>query len=157
MKKSTGLLLALVVLALLAGGALALLTLRGKEAPTYQSKGKLEVICDVEISRPTEGLSQPFDVSHLTLPAQFDFDESTGWYTGEYTISMNRKGTLKVNDAVLEVTRPAFFKRYGLVILSEHFTLDRRSGAFRQWLDLEGEKRLELITGHCKRSNNAPF
>ncbi len=35
MKKSTGLFLALVVLALLAGGALALLTLRGKEAPTY--------------------------------------------------------------------------------------------------------------------------
>jgi hypothetical protein len=27
----------------------------------------------------------------------------------------------------------------------------------KQWLDLDGGKRLDLIVGHCKRTNNAPF
>jgi hypothetical protein len=123
----------------------------------YQSKGKLEVVCDVEVSKPTDNLSQPFDVSHLTMPAQFDFDENTGWYTGEYAISMNRKGTLHVQDDVLKVSRPALFKRHGLVITGEHFTLNRRNGEFKQWLDLDGDKRLDLITGRCKRTTKAPF
>ena len=123
----------------------------------YQSKGKLEVVCDVEVSKPNDNLSQPFDIAHLTMPAQFDFDENTGWYTGEYAISMNRKGTLHVQDDVLKVSRPALFKRHGLIITGEHFTLNRRNGEFKQWLDLDGDKRLDLITGRCKRTTKAPF
>jgi len=41
------------------------------------------------------------------------------------------------------------FKKYGFVVLGDHATLDRTNGAFKQWLDLEGQKRLDLITGQC--------
>ncbi len=124
---------------------------------SYANKGVLEVVCDVEISRPGETLAPPFDVAKLTLPAVFNFDENTAAYPGEYTISMNRKGTLRVEDAQLTIHRPAMFKRHGAVIIGEHVTLNRKTGEFRQWLDLEGGKRLDLISGTCKRTDNAPF
>jgi hypothetical protein len=123
----------------------------------YKNKGVLEVICDVEISRPGEKLIPPFETSRTPLPAVFDFEDGTGAYAGEYTISMNRKGTLKAQGDLLELYRPAMFKRHGVVIIGEHVTLDRRTGAFKQWLDLDGGKRLDLITGTCKRTDNAPF
>jgi hypothetical protein len=91
------------------------------------------------------------------MQAVFNFDEGTGAYPGEYTISMNRKGTLKVDKDLLEIYRPAMFKRHGMIIIGEHVTLDRRTGELKQWLDLDGGKRLDLIVGHCKRTNNAPF
>jgi hypothetical protein len=129
----------------------------GDKKQAYQSKGKLDVVCDLDVSKPGDNLVPPFDTVRMTMPAQFDFEENTGWYTGEYTISMNRKGTLQVQDDLLKVSRPALFKRHGVAIIGEHFTLSRRNGEFRQWLDLEGGKRLELITGRCKRTTNAPF
>ena len=116
----------------------------------FKNKGLLKVICDVEISHPTNGLGQPFDTEFITIPAEFDFEEKTGWYPGEFTISQNRKGTLTINGSVLEISRPALFKNYGFAVLGDHATLDRSNGSFKQWLDLEGEKRLELITGQCK-------
>lgn len=124
---------------------------------SYANRGVLEVVCDVEISRPGETLAPPFDVVKLTLPAVFNFEDNTAAYPGEYTISMNRKGTLRVNDSQLEIHRPAMFKRHGTVIIGEHVTLNRKTGEFRQWLDLEGGKRLDLISGTCKRTDNAPF
>ena len=149
---------ALSVAALLAALTAAGVLHWGEDTPQkFQSKGKLEVVCDVEISRLNEGLTQPFDVDKLTLPAEFDFEEKTGWYTGEFTISKNRKGTLKVEGSVLEIYRPAMFKRYGLTVIGEHVTLDRSNGQFKQWIDLDSEKRLDLITGRCKRTTNAPF
>jgi hypothetical protein len=160
MKKIIIALLALVVLAGIVISAAMTgqisLDIHGKKTP-FQSKGKLDVICDLEVSKPSDNLSQPFDTVRLTMPAQFDFDENTGWYTGEYAISMNRKGTLHVQDDLLKVSRPALFKRFGLIITGEHFTLNRRNGQFEQWLDLEGDKHLDLITGRCKRATNAPF
>ena len=160
MNKTITALLVLIVLAGLAiiaemTGMLSL-DMNGKKTD-YQSKGKLEVVCDVEVSKPNDTLSQPFDTTHLTIPAQFDFDENTGWYMGEYAMSMNRKGTLQVQDDLLQVSRPALFKRYGLTITGEHFTLNRRNGEFKQWLDLDGDKRLDLITGRCQRTSKAPF
>lgn len=160
MKKLMTILLILIVLAGLIAtaqmtGLISLVT-HNKEI-AYQNKGKIDVVCDLEVSKPNENLSQPFDTVRMTMPAQFDFEESTGWYTGEYTISMNRKGTLQVHDDLLKVSRPALFKRHGLSITGEHFTLNRRNGEFKQWLDLEGDKHLDLISGHCKRTNNAPF
>jgi hypothetical protein len=115
----------------------------------FKNKGLLKVICEVEISRPTNGLGQPFETEAMTIPAEFDFEEKTGWYPGEFTISENRKGTLTINDSILEISRPAMFKKYGFVVLGDHATLDRTNGAFKQWLDLEGQKRLDLITGQC--------
>ncbi len=152
-------LIVVLAVALVLGALLATGVLRWREEPgqTFQSTGKLEVVCEVEISRLNEGLTQPFDVDRITIPAEFDFEEKTGWYTGEFTISRSRKGTLKVDGAVLEIYRPAMFKRFGLVIQGEHVTLDRTNGAFRQWIDLQGDKRLDLITGRCKRKNDLPF
>lgn len=160
MKKTILVLLALIVLAgivmIAQVNGLLSLDMNGKK-PAYQVKGKLDVVCDLEVSRPTDNLSQPFDTARITMPAQFDFEENTGWYTGEYAISINRKGTLQVQDDLLIVSRPALFKRFGLMITGEHFTLNRKNGEFKQWLDLEGNKRLDLITGRCKRTSNAPF
>ena len=159
MKLSRTLVIFLIVVVVLLGALTATGLLRWGDEPkqNFQSKGKLEVVCEVEVSRLNEGLTQPFETSKLNLPAEFDFEEKTGWYTGEYTISKNRKGTLKVDGALLEIYRPAMFKRYGLVVLGEHVTLDRRTGQFKQWIDLENEKRLDLITGSCKRTTDAPF
>jgi hypothetical protein len=36
-------------------------------------------------------------------------------------------------------------------------TLNRKTGEFSQWLELDGGKRLDLISGTCKRTDNAPF
>lgn len=162
MSKSGGFLMAIVLAAALVAAAVltGVVTLNvggsgGQHA--YKNKGVLEVVCDVEASKPTDGLVPPFETVRLTLPAVFDFDENTGAYAGEYTISLNRKGTLKVNGEQLEINRPSMFKRHGAVIIGEHVTLNRRTGEFRQWLDLDGGKRLDLITGSCKRTDNAPF
>ncbi len=161
MSKTVSILLgaALSVLLLVIAAMTGLISLNiGSNAPEkFLNKGKLEVICEVNVNKPSDGLNQPFETSKLTLPAIFEFDESTGAYAGEYAISLNRKGTLRVNGEVLEISRPAMFKRYGLVITGEHITLNRRTGEFKQWLDLEAGKRLELIAGRCKRTDNAPF
>ena len=159
MTKSKVILALLLTIAVVLGALTATGLLHWGEEPKtgFQKKGVLTVICEVEVSRPTNGLGQPFDVESLTMPAEFDFDEKTGWYPGEFTISQNRKGTLTINGSVLEISRPAMFKKYGFAVQGDHVTLDRSNGSFKQWIDLEGEKRLELITGSCRRTTNAPF
>jgi hypothetical protein len=162
MSKTTSLFLAIAAIIVLAVAAsvTGLVTFNfGGQAKTgsYKNKGVLEVVCDAEISKPGERLTPPFELTRLSLPAIFDFEENTGAYPGEYTISMNRKGTLKVDGDRLEIYRPAMFKRHGVIITGEHVTLDRRTGELKQWLDLDGGKRLDLIVGSCKRTNNAPF
>jgi hypothetical protein len=116
------------------------------------NSGKIELVCDVEVARPVNGLGQPPETSRMTLAAGADFEENTGWYTGEYAISTNRKGTLKIDRAVIEVSRPALFSRYGVTILGEHFTLDRTNGEFKQWLALKDDKKIYIVSGTCKRS-----
>lgn len=148
-----------VVVALILGGLILTGMLHWGDEPKtkFQGKGKLEVVCELEVSRPVDGLGQPFEVSKMTMPAEFDFEEKTGWYTGDLTISKNRKGALKIEGPLLEISRPAMIKRYGVAITGEHVTLDRTNGEFKQWVDVENGKRLDLITGHCKRTTNAPF
>jgi hypothetical protein len=150
---------AIIVLAIVASFAgLISVNFGGNDkAAKYKNKGVLEVVCDAEISKATENLVPPFEVNRTPLPAIFDFEDGTGAYPGEYTISMNRKGTLKANGDLLEIYRPAMFKRHGVTIIGEHLTLDRRTGQLKQWLDLDGGKRIDLISGSCKRTNNAPF
>jgi hypothetical protein len=159
MTKSKVILILLLIIAVSLGVLTAAGLLHWGEEPKtgFQKKGLLTVICDVEVSRPTNGLGQPFEVESMTMPAEFDLDEKTGWYPGEFTISQNRKGMLTVTGPVLEISRPAMFKKYGFAVLGDHVTLDRTNGSFKQWLDLEGEKRLDLITGSCRRTTNAPF
>jgi len=159
MTKSKVILILLLIIAVVLGVLTATGQLHWGDDPKsdFQKKGLLTVICEVEVSRPTNGLGQPFEVESMTMPAEFDFDEKTGWYPGEFTISQNRKGTLTVTGPMLEISRPAMFKKYGFAVLGDHVTLDRSNGSFKQWLDLEGKKRLELITGSCRRTTNAPF
>ncbi len=129
----------------------------GSSPKTYQTRGTLEVVCEVVVQRPVDGLSQPFETSKLTLPAVFDLDEGTGAYAGEYAISLNRKGSLRVDGDKLEIVRQAMFKRHGISIQGEYVELNRKNGEFRQWLDLGNGKRLELVSGKCKRPDNLPF
>lgn len=145
----------LVTLAQLTG----LINLNGKieHESKFHNTGALELVCDLEIKRPIDGLTQPFEVTRKTMPAGVNFENNTGWYTGEYAISTNRKGTLSIKGSVLEVSRPAMFSRYNISIISEHFTLDRNNGEFEQWLELKGGKKLVLITGSCMRSEKKPF
>jgi hypothetical protein len=159
MTKSKVILILLLIIAVSLGVLTATGLLHWGEEPKtgFQKKGLLTVICDVEVSRPTNGLGQPFEVESMTMPAEFDLDEKTGWYPGEFTISQNRKGMLTVTGPVLEISRPAMFKKYGFAVLGDHVTLDRTNGSFKQWLYLEGEKLLDLITGSCRRTTNAPF
>ncbi len=124
---------------------------------TYQTRGKLEAVCDVVVQRPVDGLNQPFETGKLALPVVIDFDEMTGAYAGEYSISLNRKGSLHVDGDKVEILRQAMFRRYGITIQGEHAELDRKTGEFQQWLDLGNEKRLTLMTGKCHRPDNAPF
>lgn len=127
------------------------------ESHRYQTRGTLEAVCDVVVQRPVDGLDQPFETSKLPLPVVIDFDEMTGAYAGEYAISMNRKGTLHADGDKLEIVRQAMFKRYGITIQGERAELDRKTGEFRQWLELGNDKRLNLMTGKCRRKDNAPF
>lgn len=162
MSKITALVLAVILAAAACGigvlsGVISLNLGAQPDKSRFGNKGVLEVICDVEISRPGDTLTPPFDTVKLTLPAIFNFEEKTANYPGEYTISMNRKGTLQVREAVLEIHRPAMFKRHGVVIIGERVTLNRKTGEFSQWLELDGGKRLDLISGTCKRTDNAPF
>lgn len=162
MSKTATALLAIAVAAIAVTAAslagLVTLNIGGDAKPArYGNRGILEAICEVQASRPGDKLAIPFETSKLTLPVVFNFDEQTGAYPGEYAISMNRKGTLRVNGSELEIHRPAMFKRHSTVIIGEHVTLNRETGEFRQWLDLNGGKRLDLIQGTCKRTDNAPF
>lgn len=118
---------------------------------------KFSLICKVHIRRPKEGIEAPAETEDTVLQAGFDLDEQSGWYEGEYTISASRKGSLHVNGDVLEAGRPAMFKRYGISITGERFSVDRSTGKFRQWVLIGDGKRLDLIDGVCKRVINAPF
>jgi hypothetical protein len=128
MSKITALVLAVILAVAACGigilsGVISLNLGAQPDKSRFGNKGVLEVICDVEISRPGDTLTPPFDTVKLTLPAIFNFEEKTANYPGEYTISMNRKGTLQVREAVLEIHRPAMFKRHGVVIIGERVTL----------------------------------
>lgn len=159
MTKSKIILILLLIIGIVLGALTATGMLHWGEEPKtgFQKKGLLTVICEVDVSRPKNGLGQPFEVESMTIPAEFDLDEKTGWYPGEFTISENRKGSLTIQGAMLEITRPAMFKKYGFSVLGDHASLDRTNGSFKQWVDLEGQKRLELMTGTCRRTTNAPF
>jgi hypothetical protein len=128
-----------------------------RESHAYQTRGTLEAVCDVVVQRPVDGLDQPFETSKLPLPVVIDFDEMTGAYAGEYAISMNRKGTLHAKGDKLEIVRQAMFKRHNITIQGEAAELDRKTGEFRQWLELGNDKRLYLMAGKCRRKDNTPF
>ena len=147
--------LAIVAIAYLMG--VVTLNLGRGSSPQYQTRGTLDAVCDVVVQRPVDGLAQPFETSKLTLPVVIDLDEMTGAYAGEYAISLNRKGTLHVDGDRLQIVRQAMFKRYGITIQGEHAELNRKTGEFRQWLDLGNDKNLYLMSGKCHRRDNAPF
>ncbi len=147
--------LAIVAIAYLMG--VVTLNLGRGSSPQYQTRGTLDAVCDVMVQRPVDGLAQPFETSKLTLPVVIDLDEMTGAYAGEYAISLNRKGTLHVDGDRLQIVRQAMFKRYGITIQGEHAELNRKTGEFRQWLDLGNDKNLYLMSGKCHRRDNAPF
>ena len=86
-----GIIITVVLIAAAHFAGLISLDLGGNTKPVrYKNKGILEVVCDVEVSRPGEKLTPPFETSRMPLPATFDFEDGTGAYAGEYT---DRKST----------------------------------------------------------------
>lgn len=151
-------LLGLVAIVAIAYGIGALMLGLGRSSSQqYQSRGKLEAVCDVVVQRPVDGLNQPFETGKMTIPVVIDFDEMTGAFAGEYSISLNRKGSLRVDGDKVEILRQAMFRRYGITIQGDHGELDRKSGEFHQWLDLGNDKHLTLMSGKCHRPGNVPF
>jgi hypothetical protein len=58
---------------------------------------------------------------------------------------------------LLHVRRPALFPRFGVMVAGEEFTVNRSTGEFRQWLNLQDGRTLELMSGYCGRFAKAPF
>ena len=77
MKKTITVLLTLIVVA----GLIAIAQVNdlisfdtGDKKQAYQNKGKLDVVCDLDVSKPGDSLVPPFDTVRMTMPAQFDFE-----------------------------------------------------------------------------------
>tara|TARA_S200000501_G_C20827098_1_gene745453 strand:+ start:720 stop:1190 length:471 start_codon:yes stop_codon:yes gene_type:complete len=122
--------------------------------PIKKLSGLLKIICNGTFRTPVDGLGQPFETEELIFPAEFNFDNNTGWYTGVWAISQNRKGTLKLQENILEVYRQAMFERYGFKVYGEYFSLNRNTGEFVQWLILKNQKKLYTVKGKCKEIEN---
>ena len=58
---------------------------------------------------------------------------------------------------MLHVRRPAMFQRFGVMVTGEEFTLNRATGEFRQSLNLQDGRTLELMSGYCGKFAKAPF
>lgn len=158
----TSLAAGLIVLVLVAAQFTGLISLgKTKHSNTtyLQSKetsGVLDLVCETIVTRYKNGLSQPPETEKMLLPVGVDLTNHVGWYAGEYAISMNRKGTLSISGDLLKVSRPALFPRYGVMITGEHLTVNRQTGELRQWLDVKGGTRLDLIRGECKSAGKTP-
>lgn len=117
----------------------------------------LNLICEINVSMPTDDLESPRKSAVRTVIAGIDFATHSGWYQGEFTISETRKGAAVEQGNVVRVSRPAMFRRFGATVSGEEFTVDRSSGNFRQFLIFEGGRKVEFGAGYCGRYIKAPF
>lgn len=134
----------------------------GSELAADSESGKndktpLNLICDLKVSMPVKDLDSPRQAFTQMVIAGIDFSNLSGWYQGQFTISETRKGTLSTEGSVLHVRRPAMFQRFGVMVTGEEFTLNRATGEFRQSLNLQDGRTLELMSGYCGKFAKAPF
>ena len=127
------------------------------ERASRTDKTALSLICDLKVSMPVNDLNAPRENFTPMVIAGFDFSKLSGWYQGQFAISETRKGTVSTEGALLHVRRPALFPRFGVMVAGEEFTVNRSTGEFRQWLNLQDGRTLELMSGYCGRFAKAPF
>jgi hypothetical protein len=133
----------------------------GEERLTSKKVSELDenitFLCEANYSIPTNGLEGPNKVYKEMIAAGLDYKNKAGWYQGNYSISESRKGALVLQGNKAFVSRPAMFERFGVMITSEQFTLDRTTGEFNQSLTIKDGKKIEIIHGYCGKLTKAPF
>ena len=121
------------------------------------NKGPLTFICTGKFSMPEDGFEQPAKDYNKTFFAGIDIESRSGWYDGIFSITESRKGALILEGSQVSVQRPLMFERYGSMLINEHFTLERSSGAFEMTLTLRGGRKVPIIKANCAKFTRAPF
>ncbi len=124
---------------------------------TQRSMEDVTLICEANYSMPGNDLDAPHKVYKELVAAGVDYKNMAGWYQGVFSISESRKGALVVNGNKAIVSRPAMFERFGTMVTSEQFTLDRDTGEFLQSLTVKDGRKIEIIKGYCGKLTKAPF
>lgn len=122
-----------------------------------ETEDNVTFLCDANYSVPTNGLDGPNKVYKEMLAAGLDYKNKAGWYQGTFSISESRKGALVLQGNKAIVSRPAMFERFGTMVTSEQFTLDRTNGEFSQSLTIKDGRKIEIIHGYCGKLTKAPF
>ncbi len=175
MKKGTlhtALIAALVVTAaFVAAGTLAYASgwIGFNKSPSQSAEERLEaekvrraeeditLICEANYTMPGNDLDAPPKVYKEMVAAGLDYKNMAGWYQGVFSISESRKGALAVKGNKAIVSRPAMFERFGTMVTSEQFTLDRDTGEFLQSLTIKDGRKIEIVKGYCGKLTKAPF
>ena len=122
------------------------------------NKGVIDLICELSMDLDGQlalGITAN-EPSRITM-AQIDFSKSSGWYQGKIAISESRGGNLSVSGNKLQVSRPAMFQRFGVMISREEFSVDRKTGSFEQSITTSEGKTIRLIKGTCAQVIKPPF
>jgi hypothetical protein len=130
---------------------------RLSSGPKTVADENITFLCDATYSVPTNGLEGPNKVYKEMMAAGLDYKNKAGWYQGTFSISESRKGALVVQGDKAVVSRPAMFERFGAMITSEQFTLNRSTGEFTQSLTIKDGRKIEIVHGYCGKLTKAPF
>lgn len=130
---------------------------RLKTGKVVEAEDNITFLCDANYSVPTNGIEGPYKEYKEMLAAGLDYKNQAGWYQGTFSISESRKGALVMRGNKATVTRPAMFERFGTMVTSEQFTLDRATGEFHQSLTLKDGRKIEIVKGYCGKLTKAPF
>lgn len=122
-----------------------------------ESEENITFLCEANYSVPTNGLEGPNKVYKEMMAAGLDYKNKAGWYQGIFSISESRKGALVLQGDKAVVSRPAMFERFGVMVTSEQFTLNRSTGEFTQSLTIKDGRKIEVIHGYCGKLTKAPF
>ena len=130
---------------------------RLKAERTKRSDEDITLICEANYTMPGNTLDATPKEYKEMMAAGLDYKTMVGWYQGVFSISETRKGVMVVKGNKATVSRPAMFERFGTMVTSEQFTLDRSTGAFLQSLTIKDGRKIEIITGYCGKMTKAPF
>jgi len=126
-------------------------------AKTKLSTESANFVCEVMVSMPQGDLQAEPNVYSDVVVVGLNYEQKSGWYQGQFSISESRKGSMVLEGSKAVVSRPAMFQRFGQMIIGEDFTFDRSNGAFVQTLTFKGGNRRHILKGTCAKMVRAPF
>ncbi len=124
---------------------------------TKLSTESANFVCEVMVSMPRGNLQAEPEVYSDVVVVGLNYEQKSGWYQGQFSISESRKGSMVLEGSKAVVSRPAMFQRFGEMIIGEDFTFDRLDGAFVQTLTFKGGKRRHILKGTCAKMSGPPF